>query len=66
MTTNFQKTNSRELKNRKWQPSWDTIINVNEVRSKAKEARLKKEGLYHQMVGSVRELRRKMKAIGEI
>ena len=39
---------------------WDNVFMANRVRSDAKRKRLKKVALYRNMVGSVRELRRKM------
>jgi len=47
----------------KYNPGWETILRGNRVRAEAKEKRLKKEYLYRHMVGSVRELRRKMRKL---
>ncbi len=65
MTTYNQDASAKLSENRKWNPTWDILMNVNAARSKAKKARLNKEELYRHMVGSARELRRKMKAIEE-
>jgi len=53
-------TNNKEQRH---SVGWETILRGRKARSEAKQKRLKKEYLYRHMVGSVRELRRKMREI---
>jgi hypothetical protein len=53
-------TNNKEQRH---SVGWETILRGKRVRAEAKEKRLKKEALYRHMVGSVRELRRRMREI---
>jgi len=50
-------------KQQKFNSGWENVFSANRVRSVMKTKRLKKEELYRHMVGSVRELRRRMKEI---
>ena len=42
---------------------WENVFKTNRARAIAKKKRLMKEAVYRNMVGSVRELQRKMKEI---
>ena len=66
MDSNFPAAKPQVLKERKAHPGWKNVWEANAKRRAAKELRLKKEEAYRNMVGSVRELRRKKREFNRI